>query len=1199
MNRYEGIADGKQREYITSHLNESMFVEAGAGAGKTTLIIERIVAQLVAGVKPEEIAAITFTTAAAEELRGRIVAEVKKRSVSNKKLTSVLHNIENMQISTIHSFCATLLKERCFEAGLPIGAKVLEEDDDEIRKGKIFDLWLTTLNEDELKEMYWVSDTSNKQAKRVIFDNFSKLVDVSEYYNIYGSSEGDISELKKSFVKEYEDIIEEEITYCRELFDNFFAVRDGWFKEAQTILGVDDPIKRITKGANVGKNEKWDILDIAENIYTSIKNDEFVKKIPEVIELIKKGNPTKDKVYFQTGDEKDNINNLHNRIKEEYTGLKGKKGNKKDDRTGIVGLVVFTDRETYDKKKEKALTILKYSLLARKFYFENLPVKELNNNQLLEKAYELLKDEEVRKYFYNKFKCVYVDEFQDTDPLQESIVWNLTTLGNAENLKEGKLFVVGDPKQAIYRFRGADPVIYFKVKDRFEQSPHAGVFRLSINYRSNNKLIDYVNDFFADKGILWEEEESENSSSNPGGYEEMEAAEGRDIPDNLEEKELAGAYMYLVEGMNTKEADIEDEISDIESEEADTEDENATEDSEKDDGAAEKIPELVEALVEGKYKIRDGNKGFREICYSDFLVLFDKHRGMGKYVEEFSKRGIKTQVLGEINLEEVDIINHFLRLYKAIAHSHNKEYRTGAVELLKLKLYEGKAAPESGLKLTGFEEDIYEAAANNIIDELVEAVKGLSAYGKAAYLAEKFDLFFVGKEQPYTYIISSQTKLQQLIENMFAEDKGNTVAFIRKTEQYISDLLDRELVLENNGTDVVRLMNYHKAKGLQGKIVILPPKSAKKENDETDYRKDDNYYPLITWGCDGWRGIKGSTCSFMGPEEIKEEAKSADRSEKIRLDYVAKTRAEEVLIFIGDENTEEDVERLEIPIINEEKVEHFAEYERNAVFSTEGKDGIAYHKFNPSGFENTSKTRAEAYIKAKESGIEKFTRDEIRPSGNVIGTVLHRALELLIERLGLSTDDENLAVICAKQAVNEFKKDITEGIIGEAEKLKELNRYREFLPKAVRALESYIKEKYGKDISDKNVKIFTELPFSFYEADKSDELKKIEEIRLKEDEIAVDGAAWINGTADLIFVYGDRAIVFDYKSDLADYITEKEDFEKTLEERYTGQLALYRYAVNKLYGIDKDKIELKLLYFKDYGDGLKVCEKEILENELP
>ena len=434
---------------------------------------------------------------------------------------------------------------------------------------------------------------------------------------------------------------------------------------------------------------------------------------------------------------------------------------------------------------------------------------------------------------------------------------------------------------------------------------------------------------------------------------------------------------------------------------------------------------------------------------------------------------------------------------------------------------------------------------------------------------------------------------------MFAEDKGNTVAFIRKTEQYISDLLDRELVLENNGTDVVRLMNYHKAKGLQGKIVILPPKSAKQDNDETDYRKDDNYYPLITWGRDGWRGIKGSTCSFMGPEEIKEEAKRADRSEKIRLDYVAKTRAEEVLIIIGDENTEEDVARLEIPIIKEEKAEQFAEYERNVVFSTEGKEGIAYHKFNPSGFENTSKTRSEAYIKAKESGIEKFTRDEVRPSGNVIGTVLHRALELLIERLGLSTDDENLAVICAKQAVNEFKKDITEGIIGEAEKSKELNRYREFLPKAIGAMESYIKEKYGKDISDKNVKIFTELPFSFYEMDKSDELKKIEEIRLKEDEIAVNGAAWINGTADLIFVYGDRAIVFDYKSDLADYITEKEDFEKTLEERYTGQLALYRYAVNKLYGIDKDKIELKLLYFKDYGDGLKVCEKEILENELP
>lgn len=1192
MNRYEGIADKAQREYITSHLNESMFVEAGAGAGKTTLIIERIVAQLVAGVKPEEIAAITFTNAAAEELRGRIVAEVKKRSVSSEKLTSVLHNIENMQISTIHSFCATLLKERCFEAGLPIGAKVLEDDDDEIRKGKIFDLWLTTLNEDELKEMYRVSDTSNKQAKRVVFDNFSKLADVSEYYKIEEVSEEEFQSFIVYKETAYTAIETEENAIIKVIIDKFFANLEEAVNEAKYTLQTDNPIK-----AAKSSGEKWEYIEQGRKLYETTEGVLSAAELDAIIKLIKKAPKV---VLFQ-----DTKIKLNDKTREQEMTSKIKALNERLVEHNIAlfeTLPKRTNKQKFDEenaKKEKSLIILKYSLLARKFYFANLPVKELNNNQLLEKAYELLKDEEVRKYFYNKFKCVYVDEFQDTDSLQESIVWNLTTLGNAENLKEGKLFVVGDPKQAIYRFRGADPAIYFKVKDRFEQSPYAGVFRLSINYRSNNKLIDYVNDFFADKGILWEEEETENFSSNPGGYEEMEAAEGRDIPDNLEEKELAGAYMYLVEDMNTKEADIEGEISDIENEEADTEDENADKDSEKDDGAAEKIPELVEALVEGKYKIRDGNKGFREICYSDFLVLFDKHRGMGKYVEEFSKRGIKTQVLGEINLEEVEIVNHFLRLYKAIAHSHNKEYRTGAVELLKLKLYEGKAAPESGLKLTGFEEDIYEAAANHIIDELVEAVKGLSAYGKAAYLAEKFDLFFVGKEQSYTYIISSQTKLQQLIENMFAEDKGNTVAFIRKTEQYISDLLDRELVLENTGTDVVRLMNYHKAKGLQGKIVILPPKSAKQENDETDYRKDDKYYPLVTWGRNGGRGIKGSTCSFMGPEKIKEEAESADRSEKIRLDYVAKTRAEEVLIFIGDENTEEDVERLEIPIINEKKAEQFAEYERNAVFSTEGKDGIAYHKFNPSGFENTSKTRAEAYIKAKESGLEKFTRDEIRPSGNVIGTILHRALELLIERLGLSTDDENLAVICAKQAVNEFKKDITEGIIGEAEKLKELNRYREFLPKAVGALESYIKEKYGKDILDKNVKIFTELPFSFYEADKSDELKEIEKIRLKEDGTAVNGAAWINGTADLIFVYGDRAIVFDYKSDLADYITEKEDFEKTLEERYTGQLALYRYSVNKLYAIDKDKIELKLLYFKDYGDGLKVCEKKILENELP
>ena len=578
-----------------------------------------------------------------------------------------------MQISTIHSFCAALLKERCFEAGIPIGAKVLEDDENKQRAKKIFDLWLSTINEAELVEMYRVSGASNKEAKRIIFDNFKKLIEVSEYYNIQGTSEEEHNNLRKCYEKEYNYIIKKEIQYCREQIDNFFEIRNRWFKKAQAILGVDDPLKRITKGENKGKNERWDMLDKAQSIYASIKNDEFVEKIGEVIELISKGNPTKTIVYFNDKGSEDKIKNLHSRISNEYRKLRGTKEGK----TGIVGTCVFTDEETYYKKKEKSLIILKYSLLARKFYFENVPVKELNNNQLLEKAYELLKDEEVRKYFYNKFRCIYVDEFQDTDPLQESIVWNLTT--SAVELSES----------------------------------------------------------------------------------EKEAAD-----DAMEAK------------------------------------------------IAEKIPEIVETLVKGKYEIRDGKKGFREICYSDFLVLLKKHDGMGKYVEEFAKKGIKTQVLGEIDLKESEILNNFLRLYKAIAHRYNKEYRTGAVELIKLKLYEGEAKAESELRLSGFDEDKYEAMANKLIDELADTTKGFSAYGKAAYIAEKFDLFFVKKEKYYTDVISGQTKLQQFIENMFTEDKGNTVAFIRKAEKYISELLDRELVLENTGTDVVRLMNYHKAKGL-------------------------------------------------------------------------------------------------------------------------------------------------------------------------------------------------------------------------------------------------------------------------------------------------------------------------------------------------------------------------------------------------
>ena len=143
--RAEGMNEDAMREEIKTELSLNMFVEAGAGAGKTSLIVSRIVNMLSNGVEPGEIVVITFTRAAAEELRGRIIEEVAKKAKEDPELQEKLHRLNDMNISTIHSFCNVLLHEQGLVTKLPIDIELLVDDDEDKEKKELFDAYLKTL----------------------------------------------------------------------------------------------------------------------------------------------------------------------------------------------------------------------------------------------------------------------------------------------------------------------------------------------------------------------------------------------------------------------------------------------------------------------------------------------------------------------------------------------------------------------------------------------------------------------------------------------------------------------------------------------------------------------------------------------------------------------------------------------------------------------------------------------------------------------------------------------------------------------------------------------------------------------------------------------------------------------------------------------------------------------------------------------
>ena len=142
------LTEEQKRAQIESDTSLNMFVEAGAGAGKTTLIVKRIVNLLSKGingvpVKPEEIVVITFTNKAAEELRERIIAAVSR---SKDTMSEALQNLDRMNISTIHSFCNVLLREQGLTMGLPIDLELVDETENASLKRKYLNRYLHSLS---------------------------------------------------------------------------------------------------------------------------------------------------------------------------------------------------------------------------------------------------------------------------------------------------------------------------------------------------------------------------------------------------------------------------------------------------------------------------------------------------------------------------------------------------------------------------------------------------------------------------------------------------------------------------------------------------------------------------------------------------------------------------------------------------------------------------------------------------------------------------------------------------------------------------------------------------------------------------------------------------------------------------------------------------------------------------------------------
>lgn len=449
-------ADQKAREFITTELEQSIFVAAAAGSGKTKSMVDRILKLIDAGKDVDQIAAVTFTERAASELRDRIrrsLHDTQNEASATEEVRALrraaLHKIDGAMIGTLHGFAYRLLAENPIEAGLPVVFSVRDEATSEAMRAAEWEIRLGGLVADtELAEDFRVLSAAGayrdllKQAAETLDNQWDLVRDVFK-------AEPRLDHLA---------LLARPIELAHELLDMLPICADV---EDKAYVGISEGA-----GAFIDRAKKTESLG-------------------ETIELL--GSP---RVKIKGG----NI------------GTKGNWGEHIDEmretRTDFNDARTRAKEDLLESSARRVIAALAQGVVQAA---ENrIEAGQVTYDDLLVLTRRMLREQPaVRRRLHERYRHILIDEFQDTDPLQLAITLLIAADpdagGELDELMPlaGGVFLVGDPQQSIYAFRGADLKLYLSVQDRVKnETSFATAQSLSVNFRTVEGVIDWVNATF-------------------------------------------------------------------------------------------------------------------------------------------------------------------------------------------------------------------------------------------------------------------------------------------------------------------------------------------------------------------------------------------------------------------------------------------------------------------------------------------------------------------------------------------------------------------------------------------------------------------------------------------------------------------------------------------------------------------------------
>jgi ATP-dependent helicase/nuclease subunit A len=823
----------------------SVALSAGAGTGKTFVLAERFVRALEGpDARPlGRVVALTFTNKAARELRERIRRECRARLEHGEdplRWRAVLRGLEAARIGTFHAFCGDVLRRHAIEAGVDPGFAVLDES---IALSIRQEALAKTLREALTGRDADLIDLAVEYGLGMVRQSIDNLLANRSAGEIRDWADREPRSLVDAWVRIWNEEVQPELMAsfretlrpCLELIDgNEFdnpkvRARLGELREAVARLEVPgDPVptlERIGEAAKVqGLTAKtWP----SPEIYESIKD--LFGSIRDEIKKLKKLLPWCEPATMAAASQ----------------GLK-------------FARLTVKARETYDQAKRNRGGIDNDDLL-------------LLTRDLLNGPSSLARDA-----LASSVDLVLVDEFQDTDPVQAEILERLAGPG----LLDGKLFLVGDVKQSIYRFRGARPELFGNYRERF---PSQGRLELSANFRSVPAILAFANALFASTFT------EANSALRPG-------SETVAIDDD------ATPAVEFLWGSN-------------EANEASKPDANAR----RKDEARRIARHLKTRLDQGWTIVDPGDKQLRPANQGDIAFLFRSLSDASDYEQALVAEGLDYHVVGGSGFyaqqEVLDLINVLTAVEDpldavSLAGALRSPFFSISDDALFWIATERFGQPHEGLqrcsgtwleKLSEVDRPRAERARRLLdrwrgvkdqlpIAGLVDRILTESGY-EAALIGE-----FLGDRKR-----ANARKLVQMARR-FDEQGGFTLAdFVARLRADLRGATkETQAATTDEEGEIIRLMSIHQAKGLEFPIVVLPDLDRKRPGELKRVAFDPELGPLVNPVIEAGPGDDGEEVESgdcLGWTIHRHRERLADDAEALRLFYVAVTRARNALVI--------------------------------------------------------------------------------------------------------------------------------------------------------------------------------------------------------------------------------------------------------------------------------------------------------------